>query len=1595
MSSRFGLLICIIAMLVFSGCGGSSSSSGTNVNDTEPPDWDNSPTYMISNFRSLGAGDGQVTLAWNAAVDNIGVSHYLVTNIKLSQTVNVGNVTTYDWTGLNNGEPYTFTMAAVDGAGNVSITQPETGTVGDTPEEPDATPPEEVSSPAGVGMWDSVAKNYRYLRLGWGGSGSSDISHYLLSVSSESPAAFPGDIVDDYDIGNVNQVEVPLTTIADGVPAGALPGGLPTYYFEAGEPYTVRVIAVDIAGNQSAGVTFVVTPTDSVNPSPALPITGLRQTPDNQFVTLDWDLLSPEEGSSYRVYYRRPLGNPGPLLTDEDIVPWTLSQSVATNTATVTGLTNGALYQFMVCAVNISGTECVGAVDSAGDPSPQSIDDFPANWITSIPTSNAIFCAPNIEGGVFREGNFAAQHITITVSSNTNTILDDTAEIWYTLDGSEINTADPTIDATRGHYALDPALVDVIDVILADAMYAVTIDFEPDGSDTYTLGGDVQYLAENSLRPDGSPDHILLKYMIKAANDASPVYNETYLIYPDMPGNALQNEYMKFSGMRGLRSGATATYVKGQSGSPAGDTAGDIIFIGGYESKAGTSLNTGERYRTTFEHFEDFYGNPLNITLTPARSDHNANLLDDGYQILVTGGTNDAAAGAAADGIFNRSLGLRTFEIFNTNTQAGGDEFTAGGTMDTVRRYHTSTQLYDGSILVTGGLNGQIEPLAAIWSAPWVAVGAGPSANAFEHVVEPADYRGYVVEILDAPSGSVVQTGILTAYPQNGTTMNYIYTISGFQSDVASGDLFRLINLSTADAEFFTAVGGPLGVADDGAALEMQIPRFGHSATLLQDGTVFIAGGNYNYTGGTTQDELMPELFDPNSGPIGAFSKLDGEIARLGTTRFFHQAVLLQDGKVLLCGGVANGDLMVKDSGFRGVAPLSSAELYDPYSRSVKSVGSMTKGRLLHSAALLPSGKVLICGGAIGATAIGQPVMDNSAEIYDPASESFTSTGLMLTQRGQTSITVIKDATSPIYGQAIVAGGAHSELAERYNEITGQFEATAHGVIGDRFIGSVATALSSGNVLITGGQTDEYYNGNTKVPGLFLHSAEEYNSSAIRFERTSGDLQDNRRHHTATLMQDDSVLITGGENETGGLSGAEIYDPVNKYFSQTADMLQSRYKHTATLLLDGRVFVCGGANVGVSLESCEIYNPVSGFFVGVPSMNVGRYDHTASLLPNGWVLVTGGEGIDSTSVEVYNPVANEWVTDAAWSTVALNVGRDGHTGVQPVYSIGKARFENGSATVTGTDGSEYNVPATAWASSDVKIGDIIICLADRIPYMIAAIGGDQTLTLGDIPGASYDDSGYSGVSTTEKLVGATLIPTMDQGFEDYAIISQDVYIAGGEVTETSTDVYAFGDSDIWFDTDTSGTYTAGDTVIDSLYDIWLPETATPTAGITGLLVYESAGTANVWEAGEDVWLDDIAANQIYDAGETLISDGGDGYTVTDTTVGSNVDILFFDKDGDGSFDLPRIDPGMAMPSGRYGHIMTSTADMRLLISGGLTQTTGMHTTNDNDGVFTDDVWTSKDLDPIPTEWVFLTAFRAANNMIIVIRGHSAQAFFTE
>jgi hypothetical protein len=291
--------------------------------------------------------------------------------------------------------------------------------------------------------------------------------------------------------------------------------------------------------------------------------------------------------------------------------------------------------------------------------------------------------------------------------------------------------------------------------------------------------------------------------------------------------------------------------------------------------------------------------------MTVPRVRHTATLLDDD-QVLVAGGGFDHPQSRLA-------------ELWD------GERFVPAGRMLSVRSRHTATRLLDGRVLVIGGRDEHERPIATaeIWdpkTRTWRAAGRSKQARCCHTSTLLRDGRVLVV-------GGLV-----------GAPCDFDEQKSPCYHTTDSVELW-----DPRSATFVAAP--PLG--DDEA-------RAAHTATLLRDGRVMIAGGSSN-----TGDELGDPADHDLIWDSGSWHLLEASAFRV-----YHSATLLDDGSVLFIGGQRDLCGCCARAPGSGTGEFASTIVrYDPSADRWTKEGESLVPRDRHGAALLPDGSVLVIGG--------------------------------------------------------------------------------------------------------------------------------------------------------------------------------------------------------------------------------------------------------------------------------------------------------------------------------------------------------------------------------------------------------------------------------------------------------------------------------------------------------------------------------------------------------------------------------------------------------------------------------------------------------
>jgi uncharacterized protein (TIGR03382 family) len=439
-------------------------------------------------------------------------------------------------------------------------------------------------------------------------------------------------------------------------------------------------------------------------------------------------------------------------------------------------------------------------------------------------------------------------------------------------------------------------------------------------------------------------------------------------------------------------------------------------------------------------------------------------------------------------------------------------------------------------------------------------------------------------------------------------------------------------------------------------------------------------------------------------------------VGAMASVRELHTATLLPSGKVLVAGGYRSSSPM---------GPIAGAELYDPANGRWSATGSLMEAREGHVATLLPSGKVLVVGGwgASGVLA--------SAELYDPASGTWSTSGSLATARAYFTATLLSS------GKVLVVGGRNEAgvvaSGESYDPVAGTWSATAS--LATAREEHTATLLGDGRVLVAGG-----------AGGASLAGAELYDPAADVWSSV-GSLGLARRRHTATRLPSGAVLVAGGwDGGSNYLDTAELYDPVARTWSATAPLGAARGLHTATLLPSGRLIVAGGRDGAGCVSSVESYDPAGGTWSTQGSLATARSWQTATLVPSGQVLLAGGAGDAGTlaSVELLDPAQAAWV-----GTGALAGARSGHTAtLLPDGRVLVAGGFSGSPATPMTSAELYDPGTGLWTATgsmaDARYGHTATLLSDGTVLVAGGYGASGVLTSVEL----YDPSTLAWSATT-------------------------------------------------------------------------------------------------------------------------------------------------------------------------------------------------------------------------------------------------------
>lgn len=420
---------------------------------------------------------------------------------------------------------------------------------------------------------------------------------------------------------------------------------------------------------------------------------------------------------------------------------------------------------------------------------------------------------------------------------------------------------------------------------------------------------------------------------------------------------------------------------------------------------------------------------------------------------------------------------------------------------------------------------------------------------------------GVAPPIITAPASIMVDDAGVASTQDQGGGASYAWSISnGTLVGPANTRAIAFTSSSIGNLQLAVSVSDAVSRADAGVTVQvtpapntwntrasMLTPRFLHTATLLNDGRVLVAGGHDG-----NQVLASAEVFDTNANRWTTVGSIPG-------ARFGHTATLLINGKVL----VAGGDNAV-----------STAALFDPATNQWTATGSMTTPRGYHSAARLLDGRVIVVSGNTGAS--------NTAgvEIYDPATGNWAPAAPLDAARSNFAMGVM-----PTTGRVVVASGdtqsGGTVSVEYYNVTSNQWTfGAATNMTAIHAYARDAVVVSGTRMFVFGGS-----NGGTVIGTVEVYSTTTNQWTSFPSVLSRTDL-------AAVLLDSNRALVVGGANpRPASVATAQLVTFSPASVVSVPSMAAARYLHTATKLNDGTVLVTGGRNGSNTLQSVESYAP--------------------------------------------------------------------------------------------------------------------------------------------------------------------------------------------------------------------------------------------------------------------------------------------------------------------------------------------------------------------------------------------------------------------
>lgn len=296
---------------------------------------------------------------------------------------------------------------------------------------------------------------------------------------------------------------------------------------------------------------------------------------------------------------------------------------------------------------------------------------------------------------------------------------------------------------------------------------------------------------------------------------------------------------------------------------------------------------------------------------------------------------------------------------------------------------------------------------------------------------------------------------------------------------------------------------------------------------------------------------------------------------------------------------------------------LASAQNYGSWYE----IDSMNIARVGHTMIVLPNGDVLVSGSEADS-------IQSSAEIYEFSTGKWRYTTPMNVPRALHNLVLLNT------GKVLAIGGYKEQSCELFNPETETWTMT-DSIPTFRYMGQTVTELADGRIMVAGG----FYVDTTTWEFIILNKVDIYDPNTETW-RSAMPMNLGRYRHTATLLNDGRVLVTGGETDNLTTTQCEIYNPNTNSWELTGNLQEKRSGHAAILLRNGNVFVSGGRNESPLLNTCEIFDTTLNQWSFVDNMLMSRVYHKIYYLTEpDKLLIVGSGGLDfgEETWEIYDP----------------------------------------------------------------------------------------------------------------------------------------------------------------------------------------------------------------------------------------------------------------------------------------------------------------------------------------------------------------------